>query len=349
MNGDPLGRDLASARAGSTPAAFITGLSGPVLTAAEAQFLRDADPWGLILFARNVETPEQVARLVADARAALGRNTPCLIDQEGGRVARLRPPHWLGWPPVRETVEHLGPQRAAYALELRFRLIASELRDAGIDVDCMPLLDVPQPGAHEIIGNRALGEDPALVAALGAAVCQGLRAGGVLPVIKHLPGHGRAGVDSHAGLPVVTASREALETDFAAFRPLAHEALGMTAHIVFTEIDPDACATLSPKAIRLIRQDIGFDGCLMTDDLSMQALSGPMRARAENAVAAGCDLVLHCNGKLEEMETVAAGVPRLAGEAQRRAHAAEAARSAAGPFDAAAALAEYRAMTGEPA
>jgi beta-N-acetylhexosaminidase len=244
-------------------------------------------------------------------------------------------------------VAALGPERAATALRLRFRLVAHELKAHGIDVDCMPLLDVPQPGAHPVIGDRALGETPAQVAALGRAVIEGLEAGGVLPVIKHLPGHGRADADSHASLPVVDAPLGALAAvDFAAFRPLADAALGMTAHVVYTALDPERCATLSEPCIRAIREEIGFGGCLMTDDLSMKALAGPMAARAADALAAGCDLALHCNGDMAEMEAVAAGVPRLAGPALARALAAEAARREPAPFDAASALAEYRALTG---
>ncbi|MEO1317591.1 MAG: beta-N-acetylhexosaminidase [Pseudomonadota bacterium] len=339
-----------AAPAGGAPAAFITGLAGLQLSADERRFLAEAQPWGLILFARNVETPRQVAALVDDARSALGREAPVLIDQEGGRVARLRPPHWLGWPPVRETVDTLPLEEAARALRLRFSIIAAELRALGIDVDCMPLLDVPQSDAHAIIGNRALGETPQQVATLGSAVVEGLREGGVLPVIKHLPGHGRAGGDSHEMLPRVTASRDELErVDFAAFSPFASEVLGMTAHIVYDALDHDRCATHSPACIRVIREEIGFNGLLMTDDLSMKALTGPMGARAADALAAGCDIALHCNGDMAEMEAVAAAVPPLSGLALDRAGRAEQARPPAGGFDADAALADYRALTGEMA
>jgi beta-N-acetylhexosaminidase len=212
----------------------------------------------------------------------------------------------------------------------------------------MPLLDVPAPGGHEIIGDRALGADAAEVARRGKAVCEGLRAGGVLPVIKHLPGHGRAGADSHHELPRVDAPLAALEaTDFAAFRPLAQEALGMTAHVVYEAIDPENCATLSPAAIRAIRESIGFGGLLMTDDLSMQALAGTMTERTTRSLSAGCDVVLHCNGDMAEMEEIAACTPLLAGEAARRAARAEAARRAPEPCDIAAAEARYKEITGE--
>ncbi|MEM9763504.1 MAG: beta-N-acetylhexosaminidase [Pseudomonadota bacterium] len=330
--------------------AFITGLAGLRLSEAERRFLANANPWGLILFARNVETPDQVAALVSEARAALGREAPVLIDQEGGRVARLRPPHWLGWPPVRETVTLLPQAEALRALRLRFAVIGAELRALGIDVNCMPLLDVPQAGAHPIIGNRALGDTPDEVAMFGRAVVDGLLEGGALPVVKHLPGHGRAGADSHEALPRVNAPRAELEAvDFAAFRPLAGEALGMTAHIVYDALDAERCATHSPACIKAIREEIGFAGLLMTDDLSMKAFAGPMGARAADAIAAGCDIVLHCNGDMAEMEAVAASVPALSGTALERSRTAEEARPAAPAFDVEAALADYRALTGEMA
>ncbi|MEM6488391.1 MAG: beta-N-acetylhexosaminidase [Pseudomonadota bacterium] len=330
------------------PASLILGLSGPDLTAGERALLARVRPWGLILFARNVDTPVRLATLVADARAAIGAPVPVLIDQEGGRVARLGPPHWLAWEPVGETVRRLPAAQAHRALELRFRLIAHELLAAGIDVDCMPLLDVRQPGGDPVIGHRAFGMDAQTVAGFGRTVAEALRAGGVLPVIKHLPGHGRADVDSHLALPVVDASLDTLSAvDFAPFRALAGEALGMTAHIVYTAIDPKRCATLSPVAIRLIREALGFEGCLMTDDISMGALSGPVAARAEAALEAGCDLILHCNGDMAEMEALAEVVPPLSGPALDRATRAAAARPRPQPFDPDAALAAYRQIVGE--
>lgn len=328
--------------------AVIFGLAGPELTAGEHDFFAEADPWGFILFGRNVREPEQVRRLVAALREAVGRQAPVLIDQEGGRVARLGPPHWRRWAPVRRLFD--GPDKAA-ALEavwLRYRLIAHELAALGIDVNCAPLLDVPAPEGHGIIGDRALGETPDAVARGGRAVCEGLRAGGVLPVIKHLPGHGRAPVDSHVALPLVTAPREALErVDFAAFRPLSGEALGMTAHVVYAAIDRAQCATLSAEVVRVIRHDIGFGGLLMTDDLSMRALDGPMAERARTALAAGCDVILHCNGDMAEMREIAAVVPQLSGAAAQRAARAEAERGWAQPFDPSAAEARYAELTGE--
>ena len=337
--------------------AVIFGLSGPRLTPQERAFFAGVQPWGFILFARNIESPAQLQRLTADLRDSVGRDAPVLIDQEGGRVARLGPPHWRRWQPVMRLYARSGAngadeERALEATRLRYRIIAEELVGLGIDVDCMPLLDVPVPGADDVIGERALGLEPQAVARRGRAVCDGLRAGGVLPVIKHLPGHGRAGVDSHLAMPRVTTPRETLvAVDFAAFRPLAGEPLGMTAHIVFEAIDPDGCATLSPTTIRVIRDEIGFDGLLMTDDLSMNALTGTMADRTRGALAAGCDLILHCNGDTAEMLEIAAATPLLGGPAARRAARAEAERvklrRVAEVIDIGAAEARYSELTGE--
>jgi beta-N-acetylhexosaminidase len=317
--------------------AFITGVAGTTLSAAERAFLGDAEPWGFILFARNIATPAQVAALVAEMRAAVGREAPVLVDQEGGRVQRLGPPHWPRYPAAAAYGRLYDRDEAAglAAARLGARLIAADLKPLGIDVDCLPLADVPVAGANPVIGDRAYGDTPAKVAALGAAAAAGLREGGVLPVLKHLPGHGRATADSHAGLPVVTEERAVLEqTDFAAFRPLAALPLGMTAHVVFAAIDPVAPATTSAAMIDgIIRGLIGFEGLLMSDDVSMHALSGPVAARAGAAIAAGCDVVLHCNGERAEMEAVAAEVPVLAGVAAQRGEAALAARTSAGAID----------------
>ena len=324
------------------PRAAILGLAGPVLGPDERDVLRAADPWGLILFARNVEAPEQLRRLVAEAREALGRRAPVLIDQEGGRVARLSAPAWRDWPSVAADAAR-GPD----ALRLRYRLIAAELHALGIDVDCMPLLDIPVPGADPIIGDRALGGAPATVAARGRAVCEGLTAGGVLPVVKHMPGHGRAGADSHTALPVVETDRATLAaTDFAPFRALADQPLAMTAHVLYTALDAGRPATLSPDCIAAIRGEIGFDGLLMSDDIAMGALTGPMGARAAQAVAAGCDVVLHCTGDRDEAQAVIDAVPELAGTAARRAAAAEAARRPPAPDDLAALAAAYARLAG---
>lgn len=312
--------------------AFITDVSGLDLTADESAFLREAQPWGLILFARNIVAPEQVRRLVAECREALGSAAPVLVDQEGGRVQRLGPPHWPRYP-AGAAYGALYDRDAATGLEaarLGARLIASDLAALGIDVDCLPLADVPAAGADPVIGDRAYGETPAKVAAIAGAVAEGLMAGGLLPVLKHLPGHGRAGADSHQRLPIVEADRATLETtDFAAFRPLKDLPLGMTAHVVFSAYDPIAPATTSATMVReVIRDSIGFGGLLMTDDLSMRALTGSLGERARASLAAGCDVVLHCNGSLAERQAVADAVPRLEGAALGRAQAALAARRA---------------------
>lgn len=325
--------------------AFLTGVSGPVLTAEERAFLREARPWGFILFKRNIENKAQVFDLVEEMRAAVGApDAPVLIDQEGGRVQRLGPPHWPVYPPgavfaaLYRTSERAG-LRAAW---LGSRLIAADLAALGITVDCLPLADVPVDGADAVIGDRAYGTTPGQVAAIARAVAEGLAAGGVLPVVKHIPGHGRATADSHLRLPVIDASLADLDgTDFAAFRPLADLPMAMTAHVVFSAIDPAQPATTSATIIRrVIREEIGFQGLLMSDDVSMNALSGSIAGRSRAAIAAGCDVVLHCNSALDEMRAVAEAVPELAGEARERAGRALAARRPPQPFDAAAARAE---------
>ena len=314
--------------------AAIFGLSGTVLTDAERQFFRDADPLGFILFQRNCETPQQVCGLVADLRDAVGRgDAPVLIDQEGGRVARLKPPYWPEYPAPAK-IAALGGLHAREAAWLGARLIADDLACLGITVDCAPVVDLPVAGADPIIGDRALGATPAAVAELGLAVCDGLMAGRVLPVIKHIPGHGRGNVDSHKGLPVVTTDRVTLDSsDFAPFRALAAMPWAMTAHILYTAIDPDRPATLSAAVIAMIRTSIGFDGVLVSDDLSMQALGGRLEDRARGALEAGCDLVLHCNGDMTEMSGIAAAIGSLNEAAQRRVDGAEERRAAPGAFD----------------
>ncbi|HEY3640001.1 MAG TPA: beta-N-acetylhexosaminidase [Xanthobacteraceae bacterium] len=314
-----------------TARAFITGILGTVLTAAERSFLREAEPWGLIVFKRNVETPQQLGALVADFRAAVGRaDAPVLVDQEGGRVQRLGPPHWPSYPAGAQygRIWERDPASALEAARMGARLIASDLLAVGIDVDCLPLADVPTPDADPVIGDRAYGESAEKVAAIAGALADGLMEGGVLPVLKHLPGHGRATADSHHRLATVTADRSSLEAvDFSAFRPLAGLALGMTAHVVFSAFDPVAPATTSVTMVQdVIRDSIGFEGLLMTDDISMGALSGSLAERSVAALTAGCDVILHCNGRIEEMRAVAGAVPRLTGMAERRAAAALAAR-----------------------
>ncbi|MET0531349.1 MAG: beta-N-acetylhexosaminidase [Microvirga sp.] len=307
--------------------AFIAGCSGLELTPDEAAFFKEAAPWGFILFRRNIGTPEQVKALCASLRDAVGReDAPILIDQEGGRVQRMGPPHWPKYPAgaAYGRLHANDPLVQRELARLGARLIAHDLRSVGITVDCLPVLDVPSPGAHDVIGDRAYGKTPDKVAVLGRAAAEGLLAGGVLPVVKHMPGHGRAGADSHLALPVVEASREELERhDFAPFRMMTDMPLAMTAHVVYTALDPERPATTSPVIVQdIIRGHIGYDGLVMTDDLSMKALSGTFREKTEAAFAAGCDIALHCNGDMEEMAAVAEASPALEGEALRRAEAA---------------------------
>ena len=321
-------------------ASLITGLAGPDLTPDEARFLAAVRPCGLILFARNCVTPDQVRRLVADAKDAIGTgDILVLVDQEGGRVRRLMPPTWRDLPPAGAfaRIAQSDPEEAARDARLVARLTAADLKDIGINTNCAPVLDVPAPGSHEIIGDRAYGTTPETVSRLGRAVAEGHLAGGVLPVIKHMPGHGRARADSHLELPIVTTPREELATtDFAPFRALNDLPAAMTAHVVFTALDPESPASISETITReVMRGEIGFDGLLMSDDLSMQALSGSMWARAEAVIRAGSDVVLHCNGRLEEMEQAAAGVPTLTGQPLRRFERCLAALSQNEPFDSA--------------
>ncbi|MGB6350079.1 MAG: beta-N-acetylhexosaminidase [Pseudolabrys sp.] len=317
--------------------AFITGLAGLTISASERAFLREAQPWGLIIFKRNVSTPAQVTELVQSFRDAIGWEAPVLIDQEGGRVQRLGPPHWPIYPPGARYGELYArvPASGIAAARLAGHLLAADLRSLGIDVDCLPIADVAVAGGDEVIGDRAYGSEPGKVAAIAKAIAEGLQLGGVLPVVKHLPGHGRATADSHHRLPVVDTDRATLEaTDFAAFRPLAGLPLGMTAHVVFSAIDPVAPATTSVTMVgQVIRGLIGFQGLLMSDDISMKALSGTIAERSRASLAAGCDVVLHCNGELSEMAAVAGEAPELSGESAKRADAALAARSAPEEFD----------------
>jgi beta-N-acetylhexosaminidase len=329
--------------------AFITGVSGTELTAAEREFIRAERPWGFILFKRNVVTPGQVAGLVAELRAVAGAvDAPFLIDQEGGRVQRLGPPHWPAYPPgaIFATLYDIDSALGLAAARLSARLIAADLADLGITVDCLPLADVPVPGADGVIGNRAYGTEPGKVAAIARAVTEGLEQGGVLPVLKHIPGHGRATADTHFKLPTVDTPRDELDrTDFAAFKPLADLPMAMTAHVVFSAVDPAHPATTSATMIaQVIRGAIGFQGLLMSDDVSMNALSGNIAERTRAIFAAGCDVALHCNGDIEEMREVAAQTPELSGKALERANAALAARKAPQPFDRAAARAELDAL-----
>ncbi|HXQ51753.1 MAG TPA: beta-N-acetylhexosaminidase [Stellaceae bacterium] len=334
---------------GREPLAAIFGLAGSALSVSERAFFRDADPVGFILFARNCEEPGQVRRLVASLRDCLGRaDAPVLIDQEGGRVARLKPPHFHVYPAA-GAIAARGGARAREAARLGARLIADDLAALGISVDCMPVLDLPAEGADPVIGDRAYGDSPETVAALGRAACDGLLAGGVLPVLKHIPGHGRAAVDSHYALPRVDAPLSALEaSDFAPFRALAAMPWAMTAHILYGAIDQDAPATLSPRLIReVIRASIGFDGVLLSDDVSMAALPGGIGERAARALAAGCDITLHCNGDAAEMRDVAGRAAPLTAAATRRLAGGEALRRARiEPFDRRAAELRFAALMG---
>lgn len=304
--------------------AAILACKGAVLTPEERAFFGQARPWGFILFRRNVESPEQVLRLTDAMREAVGWDCPVLVDQEGGRVQRLGPPHWPKYPPGDAFLKAANdPLTARELARLGGRLMAHDLKAVGINIDCAPVLDVPTPGAHDIIGDRAYAKDPATVTQLGRAVAEGLLAGGVLPVIKHMPGHGRAFADSHKELPTVHADLEHLDAwDFAPFKALSDMPIGMTAHIVFSAIDRKRPATQSRSAIRLIRERLGFGGLLLSDDLCMNALSGDLTERAEKALMAGCDLVIHWTGDMAEMEQVMAGVGKLKGGAARRAAAA---------------------------
>ncbi|HEY3948548.1 beta-N-acetylhexosaminidase [Phenylobacterium sp.] len=327
--------------------AAILGCAGPTLSAQEKAFFRRVKPWGFILFKRNVEAPDQVRALIAALRETVGRaDAPVLIDQEGGRVQRLGPPHWGRYPPGRAFGDLKGndPLLRREITRLGARLMAHDLAALGINVDCVPVLDVPDPNGHEIIGDRAYGRTPGEVALLGRAAAEGLIAGGVLPVIKHIPGHGRAMADSHLELPVVDAPFEDLDAaDFAPFRVLSDMPMAMTAHVIYTAVDRKRPATTSKKVMRkVVRGAIGFDGLVMSDDLSMKALSGDFTERAQASRAAGCDVVLHCNGSMDEMAAVVAGAGLLKGRAAARAAAALARLARAPePFDAAEARARF--------
>ena len=307
-------------RVGTRPLAVILGVAGERLNPDERRFFTDCDPLGFVLFRRNCASRGQVRALVDGLREAVGRaDAPVLIDQEGGRVARLRPPEWRTYP-APAAIAALPEPSALEAAYLSARLIAEDLAELGVTVDAAPVLDLPAPGADPVIGDRAWGTDPARVAALGRTVCDGLLDGGVLPIIKHIPGHGRARVDSHKALPQVDDDRPALSlADFAPFRALADMPWAMTAHIIYTAIDNAAPATLSRLVVdNVIRGEIGFDGVLVSDDISMGALAGGLAERARRALGAGVDLVLHCNGDMVEMEEIAAAARPLTPQAQTR-------------------------------
>ena len=331
--------DRAVSRFGAT----ILDAEGLRLSADEKAFFREADPFGFILFARNIDTPDQVRALCADLREAVGREAMITIDQEGGRVQRLRAPTWREWPPALDQVAAAGDD-AAQAMYLRFRIIAAELRALGIDSNCAPLADVASDITHPFLRNRCYGTDPAQVAAMGRAVADGLLDGGVLPVLKHIPGHGRATADSHLDLPRVTASLDDLRaSDFAPFTALRDLPMAMTAHLVYAAID-EAPATLSPAVMRIMRDEIGYDGLIMTDDISMKALKGDLARISRDALAAGCDVILLCNGTLAERRAVAEASGRMTPAAQTRAERALAARRTPDPVDISALDAQLEAL-----
>lgn len=332
------------------PAAVIVGCAGHALSATEEETLAALDPLGLILFARNCETPAQVRALVDRFRSLTGRDSaPVLIDQEGGRVARLRPPAWPVYPSAARygALARHDPRRGARAAWLGARLIADDLAELGISVDCWPVLDVPADDADPIVGDRSPGPDPGLVTTIGRRICDGLTAGGIVPVVKHVPGHGRARVDSHRALPRVDAPLDRLRAvDFAPFRALNDAPWAMTAHIVYDAIDPRAPATASRRVIGdVIRGEIGFDGVLVSDDLDMNALSGSLPARADAALAAGCDAVLQCSGRLDDLHTLIGAVPPLSEAALNR--LSRSTVPAAAPFDRDAARAELESLLGD--
>ena len=326
--------------------AAIFGCAGPDLLAEERAFFRDCDPLGFILFARNVDTPDRLRRLTGALRDAVGREAPVLVDQEGGRVQRLRAPYWREWQPPLDTVTNCASvEQAARVMRLRMRIIAAELRAVGIDADCAPVADVAREATHPFLKNRCYGTDPETVSVIARAVADGLQDGGVWPVVKHMPGHGLSQMDTHHDLPTVTATAEELERiDFAPFKALADLPMAMTAHIVYAAHD-GLPATQSPKMIRLIREEIGFGGLLMTDDLNMEALKGDLASRTAASLAAGCDIALHCKGDLAQMQQVAAAAGAMRDDTRARAQAALALRRAAPQVDIAALEAELRAMT----
>lgn len=325
--------------------AYIFGCADLKLSPDERAFFRDSQPWGFILFARNVEAPDQLRRLTGDLRDAVGWHAPILIDQEGGRVQRMRAPHWREYLPALDQVRATG-RHAARAMYLRNRLIAEELYGVGIDVNCAPLADVLRPETHAVLANRLYSNDLDQVIELSKQVVSGFKDGGVLPVLKHVPGYGLASVDSHLELPTVTADRDELDRlDFAAFKALNHIKMGMTSHVVYRAIDEQP-ATVSKPCIDMIRQEIGFDGLLMTDDISMEALEGSVAHRSERAIAAGCDIALHCNGNMAEMITIADRLTKMDHESKLRADNALKQRVQPMPVDISALEAELNSLIG---
>jgi beta-N-acetylhexosaminidase len=330
--------------------AAIFGCAGPLLTPAEHALFRQADPLGFILFARNVESPDQLRRLTGDLRDSVGRDAPIFVDQEGGRVQRLRAPHWAEWLPplnaVQLATERGGVDAARHMMYLRHRLIAAELHDVGIDANCAPCLDLATAVTHPFLLNRCYGSDPATVASLGRAAADGLLAGGVLPVMKHMPGHGHVAADTHHDLPTVAADLPTLmQGDFAPFRALADLPMAMTAHIVFSAISPKP-ATSAPAMIRLIRERLGFAGLIMSDDLNMQALRGSAAERTRRAIRAGCDIALFCKGTVRQMQAVADAAGPMDDAARKRARAALARRTPPDAVDIDALRTEHSSLLG---
>ncbi len=329
--------------------AYIFGCEGLTLTQSEAAFFKEARPVGFILFTRNLDNPDQIRRLTSDLRDAAGHDAMVLIDQEGGRVERMAAPHWSTWlPPLDQiaqvTAKH-GHQAAVRSMYLRYQVIAAELLASGIDVNCVPCSDVIRDETHAVLRNRCYGEAVDLVSEISRAVANANLDAGALPVMKHMPGHGRATLDSHLKLPHVTAAADDLQNvDFAVFKALSDLPLGMSAHIVYEALGQSGPATTSAEMIRLIREDIGFQGLLMTDDLSMEALSGTPGERSAASIQAGCDVILHCNGELAEMEDVAASAGRMTNRARNAANAAMDLRANGAPVDISQAMAELNTL-----
>lgn len=325
--------------------AAIFGCSGPELTQGEAAFFRDCNPWAFILFARNIETPDQVRKLCTDLRESVGRDALIFVDQEGGRVQRFKPPHWrkAPWAGALGDLYALDHKAGLRATWLNFRLIADELRSVGVTANCAPVLDIPVWGADPIISDRAFSCNPNVMIKLAHACMAGLTAGGVVPVIKHLPGHGRAMVDSHKALPIIEESLETLRnSDFIPFKAFPDAPMAMTAHVVLSAVDPDVPVTISPRAMQsVIRDELNYDGLVMSDDLDMKALKGDLTQLTEQTLRAGCDVVLQCSGKMAAMVKIAKGLSPLKGESLRRAEMAELMSDTVVSFDEAAGLAEY--------
>jgi len=328
--------------------AAIFGCAGPSLSAGEAAFFRDCNPWAFILFSRNVETPTQVRRLCAELRESVGRDALIFVDQEGGRVQRLAEPHWRKAPRASkfDRLYDYCPQKAKRAVWLNFRLIAQELRDVGITANCAPVIDLPVSGAHRIISDRAFSVHPSIMNHLANACMAGLTAGGVVPVIKHIPGHGRAKVDSHASLPIIDTDISDLEaSDFIPFQALAQAPMAMTAHVLLTQVDKNKPVTISKTAMsKIVRGKLSYDGLVMSDDLDMKALKGSLTSLTQQTLAAGCDIALQCSGKLPAMVNVAKGLKPLSGKALRRARVAEYMSDHIDNFDKAEGLAEYESL-----